>query len=1215
MMLAQFLAALLTIPEMTPPYVARDALCDRSEMVRVAPVLRADGVIAGAKTLRANDHEGFVTLTVGGRTMFSVNGRFNPSPRYQLFHFFKGGLNADGSQLVRTAYPFAIVDDTHSRGTFTTTMDRPSGDRVRLGFHADIGTNDLSGVKYGEVLEFVIAKNVDFRIVADGQAVDLEGLKKVRGVKRAEFHDRETDAFLFALEPDPQTVAGFGGWKHRLRVFPRRGPCTPLFVTVDLGATWMPRTAPKLVAGIDFWAENEYRVAQYPTRNILMNPGFASGMRYWKSAPSVDPESMLAEAEGLPAELPRGHRAVRLTHELMSVGLVLKPSTDYTFSLWLKSDNPAQKATLEATLGGVQGNARVAGCIRLAASGAGWTRCSGRFRTTYDQVDSFLRLSPWRQKGRIAGLQFEEGTNVTAYCGNPLGLELVTDSPQRFYGDARKPVNARLVVRGPAGTKGTIACAGQDLYRRSVVRDKRKFQIGADGTATVPLCKDADLKRGPNVFRVKVRTNFGTFEDHLRFTLISCRDGRDPLRMMQGTSQYSFDLPNVKMPAYELERLRDFGIGGINYPGNPTGGPDERFTPEDRANLARLGLEDTWGGLCWSSHGQTELDGKPLPKWVADQSRNAETYSDEFLRYWEEGAYREAKRNPLQTVWSFDSEPCEHYASLKKQNWREYAKWMLAINRGLKRANPKNVFTPFGSWNMFKGGSDSIYEFLVASTAEDPKTRWERMEVHTYRELPGHPDLERDLLYLFQAMAAAGYPDISLKIGEGSYYHPMWRPSMNFYAWSGVAAKDGYANIAALGYDLGWGERIGAALVLRETLVYLKYRDRITSNCSWCPPQIDNYQTFAWYSAHNALMELLGDGRWIEDVRFSRDGRAMLFDDGKGSVVAAVWNDSARYDMGREAGVWCLVPGAWCLEPGALEIFDLMGNGCEVKVEGEGEQRRIKLPLNGFVMYLRVKKERCGELAKALKGAVTPGVEAREKKVFVDTAKSVGIVKAVTGDAVRGVFPDWTKVPARTLGSVANDAKGASAAKGATCRAAWNERGFYVRVEVAGKRLCVPAESERAGWRDRAKWDSVKLCFDGFANAREKLSEGFKGMDFDDFVYCLYPTNASAAVCWRRRAPDHQLTGGAGFGLLPEVVEPLVKTSFAAQGGGLVYEAAFPPRTMMPVALKAGTEFGLAVEVTDRASVDRPAARMFSSIGTIWWMGPEHYERMKLEEK
>ena len=88
MMLAQFLAALLTIPEMTPPYVARDALCDRSEMVRVAPVLRADGVIAGAKTLRANDHEGFVTLTVGGRTMFSVNGRFNPSPRYQLFHFF-----------------------------------------------------------------------------------------------------------------------------------------------------------------------------------------------------------------------------------------------------------------------------------------------------------------------------------------------------------------------------------------------------------------------------------------------------------------------------------------------------------------------------------------------------------------------------------------------------------------------------------------------------------------------------------------------------------------------------------------------------------------------------------------------------------------------------------------------------------------------------------------------------------------------------------------------------------------------------------------------------------------------------------------------------------------------------------------------------------------------------------------------------------------------
>nr|MCR5839032.1 hypothetical protein [Kiritimatiellia bacterium] len=39
---------------------------------------------------------------------------------------------------------------------------------------------------------------------------------------------------------------------------------------------------PPSVRGIDFWAHDRLHVPLTPTRNLLPNPSFESGLRYWR---------------------------------------------------------------------------------------------------------------------------------------------------------------------------------------------------------------------------------------------------------------------------------------------------------------------------------------------------------------------------------------------------------------------------------------------------------------------------------------------------------------------------------------------------------------------------------------------------------------------------------------------------------------------------------------------------------------------------------------------------------------------------------------------------------------------------------------------------------------------------------------------------------------------------------------------------------------------
>ena len=168
-----------------------------------------------------------------------------------------------------------------------------------------------------------------------------------------------------------------------------------------------------------------------------------------------------------------------------------------------------------------------------------------------------------------------------------------------------------------------------------------------------------------------------------------------------------------------------------------------------------------------------------------------------------------------------------------------------------------------------------------------------------------------------------------------------------------------------------------------------------------------------------------------------------------------------------------------------------------------------------------------------------------------------------------GAKPDWTAVKAVAEGPL-------------SWQVAWNERAFCFRATV------------KEGLANAPK---VDLRFDGFANARENFGEGEKGHDYDDFVYQLrLGKDGRTAECYRVRAPDHQLTGGAGYGFVGDVVEPGVTVTARAEGkGATAFEATFPARFLMPVKLKSGEKIGFSAE-SDRFATTANKPHLFMTM-------------------
>jgi hypothetical protein len=219
---------------------------------------------------------------------------------------------------------------------------------------------------------------------------------------------------------------------------------------------------------------------------------------------------------------------------------------------------------------------------------------------------------------------------------------------------------------------------------------------------------------------------------------------------------------------------------------------------------------------------------------------------------------------------------------------------------------------------------------------------------------------ETDLKQFIAMLESHGYgEDHPIYLNEGAYFYPLRVPAwMGIAPWASTSVKDRYTNMLTPSYDIGWGERVSAAMLLRYWLVCYKYMDRIQCATPWVPLLIDNDTPYAWVAMSNALANVLGDSTYRADVRFAPDSRAYVFEQPDGSPVAATWHFSENMDRGKEVAQMIYLDAGGL----SLEVIDMMGN-VHAPVRKEG---RYVIPLSGFPVYLRAEPGQEETLIEAL---------------------------------------------------------------------------------------------------------------------------------------------------------------------------------------------------------------------------------------------------------
>jgi len=844
--------------------------------------------------------------------------------------------------------------------------------------------------------------------------------------------------------------------------------------------------------------------------------------------------------------------------------------------------------------------------------------------------------------------------------------------------------------------------------------------IPTAGETLVDLGPDSSFPKGVNGIKVKLDPIHcppppflsTSYTDYLRFNKAKWGDNRQKHRYFQTDPDGPAFVGTMERdPAGYAKRIkRDImlGMGCISYTCTWIG--EDYFTDAEEKLLAENGVKDFWGAVRTGKNWKSWLNGKPW-EWNGTNINNFVEYPDDLLKWVENETCEHAKKLPWRTYWSFDSEPAGHHASLRAGRFDQYARLLKAMNDGLKRANPKNEFCPYGTWNM-GNGTHEIAAILKELKRIDPETHYKYIEVHSYREFPEDPDVQVDLDNFFSRLSSAGYDDIQIRVGEGSYYFPMFRPSKGMFPWSGVSGHDGYSGFVMPGYDLGFGEKIGAALTTRETAIYYKNDNRIFNNCSWNPRWVDNDTPCGWLLANVALLEMLGDAKYLGEVRFSQNNsRAMFFDDGHGALTVFMWRGDTVFDKGMTGPVEAEIDFG-DIQP---EFYDLYANRCHATRLGSRSEKGgprsvaadadrsiagkhsqdsdatervppnksnvVSLPLSGYPIYIKLPKEQIGR-AKAFKGAIAqtrvaadlnklplscsltlkdpstvevkavntlsrtatadvtvdgvakgkmtfPGMQAvdfevklpkpidraaytqvkvpvkfvYEGKIFEETFET----SAVTVGYVAGEKPEWEKIPAVNLYDWScwhqvGKHKSNKEFSG-TVKLAWNEKHLWMKFEVKDDLLMsVKNPKDWQTWGSDS--DMVYLYFDGYANGREKFKRGQKGYDFDDFSFGIFPLAKDRADIIRARAPDHQLTGGAGYGFV-KGPEKNVKTIFAADDKGYELTLDFPAYYMMPVKLEAGgISPGFCAIVYDRDQDQHPPRK---AVKNYTGSGPEEH--------
>jgi len=929
---------------------------------------------------------------------------------------------------IRMVSRYPLPDGTPAE--FTYQLKSLGDSRVELSW--DIGCSDeqiekfrQQGVEIGNYLVYYDLVE-DYRqqdLEIDGTAVtplSIETLKaneqKELRVWTGELHD-----VSFAQS---KPISGFklhseAGIKGSLREvyrynrfdlgFKFNGTRSKDSLIIDLGEVAVPQaTAPPPVEGNDLWAQDALHMPLPPTRNLFPNPSFEQGMRYWRWWSggavysrsdvlrfNVDHDSFLFGGSSMVVNpVQYGSQLLR------SFSLPGMKGKTYTISFYAKGENAnatVKFAPFSSKSGGQFDRAATNGFKNFNLS-QDWQRFEYSFVSDGAPVAFILNVSGRSGRVWIDGIQYEAGDKATVFVTSPLEGQLVTSHDQNNL-EIGESIDAEFLLRGSPKTAGTLTLSLNDFYEKTLWEET--YDVKAGDRLSLPF-DQRDLATGVYILRAHYEVDgVNAYDDYYRFTIIDSLDGTHATKDLYGALVTA--RTNRAEELIELMQRLGF-IGSSSY------GPGKERLPMIYELREKYNITDYTHEVVECPHLTAEEKRNDHPDfllaksishrlWRTPEERELRPpvvrFSDELLAQFEDLCERVARECPYVSVWSIATEEEITMPIISKyEDFEEYAKLQRAFYRGIKRGNPDAIALPSGGTSGYGKvrGKDDINGFLKATQGE---IKWDAVAIHPYGSIDGTlgaGDLDESIQMLKDNMAQFGYGDetpILLNEGGGGSSN-RWGDGPN-YTYTGGQPS----------YDLGLTEFLNACKMTRMYIMCLKYWPQVPHYNTWQGEQrmiVDyNLTPSSFLLGMNTLGHLLGEPKFVGDIRPAQGVRGYAFDDLQNGAVATVWCTIDDVERGYIRGPIMRVK----FEGTLPTLVDLMGSETPLIA---GKDGWVEIQLTPAPLFLKGGDPQA--LAKSLQDAEVIGAGSNVSVVYQPTmnGKIEAIAKNLTGRKQSGTL-------------------------------------------------------------------------------------------------------------------------------------------------------------------------------------------------------------------
>jgi hypothetical protein len=1014
-------------------------------------------------------------------------------------------------------------------------------------------------------------------------------------------------------------------------------------LVIDLGQTAkLDDNAQAPIAGMDFWGNDRLYFQKPITRNIMPNPSFEQGLRYWKwwwGGSKFAPTDV--QAYNLSDKGYLGNRCLMIQpaasrQALMSFSIPVKKNKTYTISCYAKSDVADQSFGFGAF-------------SPLRGSAFGWQNgFKTRFQTTTewkrysfvynsDQLAINIILTGTSNKLWVDGIQVEEGDKLTDFTQPDVEGWLHTADPDNAL-EVGQPINARLELTGKPGVWGLVALSMENVFKEVLLTDEQSFTLDTKGKTVLPVAID-QAKIGQGVFVVKAKyttQDKQTYTDFYRLDVMTSLKNERPTKNLFGSLTHAFRNTRTEDT---LSRYRRWGLGSTSY--------SSQFKVED--DLLKKYRIDNMLAIASDA-----MQGKEREFLHSIKQSMKEPPADLAQRV-EQAAYDAAMLRPWVTNWALCTE-VEGAPLVKQKRFKEFSELVqIPSYRGFKRANPDITVYPDGGtsgYSMTRG----FHEMEAYLKESRGKVKWDAIAVHPYWNLDGSGgtnDWDAETQRLKEQMLRNGYDENTpIDFTECFNMLPTDLPEWGADAWG-----DSYLSGIPT-YNWGWREYMHATWVCRMFVMSLKHWPQLRSTNIWMArPYLDFYLSpWAMCKVPNTLGHLLPKPRFIADIRPMGGIRGYAFENEQGQPVIAIWCAIDRVEDGLDRGPQMYVD----LQGIDATFMDMMGNTRKAPMENgkagvqlspapifilanKGQTQQLVDAMNhadvmggSNTLNVAVVPELDGQVKIELKNQTNrqltgklvlsnqqiqyavAGKQNQAYAVNVPADHATGKmftwsdqiqVKQDAGPAFdvpwnMGYFyvPHtvsplpadpastlWDKIPAiKMTNAFVQDKRNHQPVKhgykgdlDVTYQMAWDKDNLYLRISAA---------DDVVHLTDATRWNPgqlymhdgcVELYFDTTANGRTNQTKGF---DLDDYRYDFYAGNVKATdgpgTVLRFYEPNMQYAGGLDMPTKEEASHG-VKCQYQRTADGYAYVMIFPARYLEPLRFEKGYRAGFGMYIHD----------------------------------